>query len=64
MPGGNALGYQGTYPLSRGMCLDKALVACDELTGFIVAVALMRPSKSLSDLRPRRLKEDEVVRIR
>lgn len=30
--------------------LDKALYAVDELTGLIVAVALVRPSKSLSEV--------------
>ena len=35
----------------RESLLDKALFASDELTGFIVAVALMRPSRSLADLK-------------
>jgi len=31
--------------------LDRTLFAVDELTGFIVAVALMRPSRKLGDLK-------------
>ena len=30
--------------------LEKALVAVDEMTGFLVAVALVRPSKSILDV--------------
>jgi putative nucleotidyltransferase with HDIG domain len=30
--------------------LEKALAACDEITGLITAVALVRPSRSLYDL--------------
>lgn len=34
----------------RSELLDKALYACDEITGLVTAVALVRPSRSLYDL--------------
>ena len=39
--------YTGVPPEST---LEKALVAVDELTGFLVAVALVRPSKDIRDI--------------
>jgi predicted hydrolase (HD superfamily) len=39
----------GVPRLSR---LDHLVYACDELAGFLVAVALMRPSRRLSDVEP------------
>jgi putative nucleotidyltransferase with HDIG domain len=32
--------------------LDHLVYACDELAGFLVAVALMRPTKRLADVEP------------
>lgn len=34
----------------RQSSMEKALAACDEITGLITAVALVRPSRSLHDL--------------
>ncbi len=36
--------------VSRQSKMEKALAACDEITGLITAVALVRPSRSLEDL--------------
>lgn len=37
--------------------MDKALLACDEITGLITAVALVRPSRSLYDLEASSVKK-------
>ena len=36
--------------VTRDTPLEKALFACDELAGFITAVALIKPSKSLAEV--------------
>src|SRR5262245_20478287 len=36
--------------VSRDSLLEKTLFACDELTGFITAASLVRPSRSVLDL--------------
>jgi len=38
--------------IPRDSRLDHLVYACDELAGFLVAVALMRPSKQLADVEP------------
>ena len=42
---------------SRDTLLQKALFACDEVTGLITAVALVRPSRSLMDLKVKSVKK-------
>ena len=37
--------------------MDKALSAVDELTGFIVAVTLVRPNKKLSEVKVKSVKK-------
>ncbi len=38
--------------IPRTTRLDHLVYACDELAGFLVAVALMRPSRKLADVEP------------
>jgi len=44
------LSHAGHTGVSRESLMEKALFAVDELTGFIVAVALVRPSKKLEEV--------------
>jgi predicted hydrolase (HD superfamily) len=41
----------------RESAMERALYACDEITGLIVAAALVRPSRSIHDLSVRSLKK-------
>src|SRR3954466_3401954 len=41
--------YSGVTRDSR---LEKTLFACDEMSGFVTAASLVRPSKSILDLEP------------
>ena len=41
----------------RESTLEKVLYACDELAGFITAVALVRPSKSIDEVKVKSVKK-------
>ncbi|MCB2209743.1 HDIG domain-containing protein [bacterium] len=43
--------------IARETLMEKALFACDEVTGLITAVALVRPSKALYDLKVKSVKK-------
>jgi putative nucleotidyltransferase with HDIG domain len=43
--------------VSRGTFLEKTLYAVDELSSFVVAVALVRPTKSIQDVDVRAVKK-------
>lgn len=48
-------GSLSQYP--RQTRMEKALFACDEITGLVTAVALVRPSRSLYDLESSSVKK-------
>ncbi len=51
------LGHAPYTNVARTTAMAKALFACDELCGFLVACALVQPSKKLADVRPASVKK-------
>ena len=43
--------------IARTSRLDHLVYACDELAGFLVAVALMRPTRRLADVEPQHVRK-------
>lgn len=43
--------------VARVSALEKTLFAVDELTGFLAAVALVRPTKSIHDVEPKSVRK-------
>lgn len=43
--------------IPRSSRLDHLVYACDEMAGFLVAVALMRPSRRLADVEPEHVRK-------
>ena len=43
--------------VTRDSQMEKALFACDELSGFITACALVKPSKSLAEVEAKSVKK-------
>jgi len=43
--------------MPRETTMQKALFSCDEITGLLTAVALVRPSKSIHDVKPKSIRK-------
>jgi predicted hydrolase (HD superfamily) len=46
------LGHATYSGVPRATHLDKVLFACDELSGFLTACALVKPTKAIADVEP------------
>ncbi len=53
----NVLSHAPHTGVPRDTRLRKALYACDDITGLITAVALVRPSKSIHDVKVKSVKK-------
>ncbi len=51
------LGHSNETGVPRDTLMAKTLYAVDELAGFVTAVALVRPSKSVMDVEPRSVRK-------
>jgi len=51
------LGHGDHTGIERETKMAQTLYACDELTGFVIAVALVRPSRKLADLAVKSVKK-------
>jgi len=49
--------HAGHTGIERKTLMEKAIYAVDELTGFIIAVALVRPSKKIEDVKVKSVKK-------
>jgi len=51
------MGHADYTGVARESLMSKVLFAVDELAGFVMSVALVRPSKSIHDVKPKSVKK-------